>query len=65
MNEQLNLFFLLINSLSISFVNRPLPPMADNGWSVTLSPVVLIFIISAFNNNFLLHKLAITREDCL
>ncbi len=31
---------------SISFVNRPLPPMSASGWFSTLSPVVLMMQIS-------------------
>lgn len=31
---------------SISFVKRPLPPMSASGWFSTLSPVVLMMLIS-------------------
>jgi hypothetical protein len=31
---------------SISFVNRPLPPMSARGWPRILSPVVLMITIS-------------------
>ncbi len=32
---------------SISFVNRPLPPMSASGWFRILSPVVLMMQISS------------------